>query len=151
MVTTAINIIIRRGFQELGARGFHLRGRRWCRIGDQTTTIVELQKSNHANCYFTNVAVILRDLEDLPCGPFNKAHTYGRWSDGDAERALSFSNELGNDERVEVLSTAVRGRLVPLLISLESPQAVRDIHQGPLTSVIMLPVARDWLAKIGEG
>ncbi len=141
--------IARAGLEKLVELGFTLQARlRWCRDAREIRQCVELQKSQYANLYYVNVGVVLRDLEDLPCGPFHKTHTYGRWSEPDVERALCFEPErsiLSDGDRVSLLMNATERELVPLLTQLSTLDGVRAMGDGPLSSVMVRPEVRDWL------
>lgn len=135
------------GFNDLCAEGFKQKRLRWCRIGTRTTHIVELQHSSYSKRYFINVGIIIHDIEKLPCGPVRKSHIYGRWGNHDAERALTFDNELSDDTRIQTLEAAVKSELIPLLRSLDSQLELGKVPGNPLSTVLMLPVVRDWLER----
>ena len=136
--------VITRGFARLSALEFKRREKRWCRVGAETTTIVELQKSRHGSYFYVNVGVVFRGFQDIPCGPSWKTHVYGRWADERVERALSFDVDLDDDERVDAIALAVDSTLEPLLKALLRPVGALDM-ESVLTAMLGRREAWEWL------
>lgn len=64
--------------QELASRGFSKSGRNWYRALDEVIQVVNLQRSHWGSQYYINLAILIRQLEDLERPRHEQCHLIAR-------------------------------------------------------------------------
>jgi len=112
--------------------GFNKRARHWVRETAQCFTLVNLQKSQWGDKFYVNLGAFVRQLDPQVTAPLeHHCHYRIRLTElvPDAaalERGLDLENEVAEEERFEVISSALRDYGVPWLKSVETLEGMRE-------------------------
>jgi hypothetical protein len=126
------NVIKEAFATSLKKAGFTKKADGWYRHTADATLVANLQKSNHGERYYVNLAIWLKALGEVSYPKENQCHIRMRASELDRERAKHWEDEVFDLDHREILDT---GRTEMIQIFMESVAIPFLLEAGSLPSL----------------
>lgn len=112
--------------------GFSKKGKHWVREAAQCFSLVSLQKSQWGEQFYVNLGAFVKELDPQVTAPKeSQCHLRVRLThllpDKTAlERCLDFENEMAEEERLRIITSALRDYGLEWLKSAETLEGIRE-------------------------